>query len=190
MLLSTAFTDFQNNAGPQFSNSALGPQAQVEFILGKNQAAIVSSTTSTYGSAPAITLAPQALSYITADYTMMAQAAAKVYMTGALGTAYVPGRINTSKVVFDSSLPHVIVSTFLFVVLSLLVIVAHFRSSKGEQFTLFGVAAALHESEISGQFAQIQADQGPPEEKLIESLRGRVVSMNRNGDGWPSLHLS
>ncbi|KIM79524.1 hypothetical protein PILCRDRAFT_10351 [Piloderma croceum F 1598] len=191
MLLSAALTDFQENAGPQYPISGLGTQAQMEFIFGKNQMALVSGqTTDTNGPAPVTTLAPQSLSDITAVYTTMLQAAAKVYMTGTLGTAYVPGRISTSEVVFDSSLPHVMVSTFLFIVLSLLVVVAHFRSGKERKFTLFGVAAALHRSGIPAQFAQMKAVQGLSEEKLVRSLGGRVVSMNKNGDDPHSLHLS
>jgi hypothetical protein len=183
--------DFQENAGPQYPIYGLGTQAQMDFIFGKNQMASVSSQTVVTGEpVPMTTLAPQSLSDITAVYTTMAQAAAKVYMTGTLGTAYVPGRIGTSEVVFDSSLPHVIVSTFLFIVLSLLVVVAHFRSGKEGKFTLFGVAAALHGSGIPAQFAQMKAVQGLSEENLITSLGGRVVSMNKNGDDPHSLHLS
>ena len=132
----------------------------MEFIFGKNAMASVNSTQlDDIGDGDPMTkLAPQALSNITAVYTTMVQAAAKVYMTGALGTAYVPGRINTSEVVFDSSLPHVIVSTFLFVILSLLVAIAHFRSGKEEPFTLLGVAAALHESGIPAQLARMKTD--------------------------------
>jgi len=191
LLLSAAFKDFQSNAGPAYAINGLGPQAQVEFILGKSQVAGVNLAVPD-GSAPppVTTLAPQSLLDISAVYTTMAQGAAKVYMTGTLGTAYVPGRINTSELVFDSSLPHVIVSTFLFIVLSLLIVVAHFRSGKEEQFTLFGIASALHESGIPAQFAQMKADEGLSEEKLIQSLGSRLVSMTKNGDGSLSLHLT
>jgi hypothetical protein len=191
MLLSAALMDFNLNAGPLHTIHGLGPQAQVEFIFGKSQTAAINLTLPSGGGNAAVTkVAPQALSDITAVYTTMAQAAAKVYMTGALGTAYVPGRLTTSKVVFDSSLPHVIVSTFLFLVLSLLVVVAHFRSGKEEQFTLFGVAAALHGSRIPAQFAQMKADEGLSEEQLIQSLGARLVSMTKDEDGSLSLYLS
>jgi hypothetical protein len=191
MLLSAALMDFNLNAGPLHPINGLGPLAQVDFILGKNQAASINLTLGSGGAGAATTkVAPQPLSGLTAVYTTLAQGAAKVYMTGALGTAHVPGRITTSEVVFDSSLPHVIVSTFLFVVLSLLVIIAHFRSGKEEQFTLFGVAAALHGSRIPTQFAQMKADEGWSEEKLVDSLGTRLVSMTKNEDGSLSLHLS
>jgi hypothetical protein len=192
MLLSAALSDFETNAGPAFSIDGLGTQAQLEFIFGKSAVAAINLTAPDgIGTDDVMTkLAPQALSNITAVYTTMVQAAAKVYMTGALGTAYVPGRINTSVVVFQSSLPHVIVSTFLFLLLSLLVVVAQFRSGKEEQFTLFGVAAALHGSGIPGQFAQMKTDEGLSDEMLIKSLGSRLVSVNRNEDGSLSLHLS
>jgi len=111
----------------------------------------------------------------------MAQAAAKVYMTGSLGTAHVPGRVNTSEVVFNSSLPHVIVSTFLFIVLSLFVVVSHFRSGKEDQFTLLGVAAALHDTGIPAKVAQMKTDEGLSEEQLLKLLGNRLVSVTRNG---------
>lgn len=192
MLLSAALSDFETNAGPAFSIDGLGTQAQLEFIFGKSAVAAINLTAPVgIGTNDVMTkLAPQALSNITAVYTTMVQAAAKVYMTGALGTAYVPGRINTSVVVFQSSLPHVIVSTFLFLLLSLLVVVAHFRSGKDERFTLFGVAAALHGSGIPGQFAQMKTGEGLSDEMLIKSLGSRLVSVNRNEDGSLSLHLS
>lgn len=191
ILLSIALEDFQLSAGPAYSISGLGTQAGVDFILGKRQVANVNLTTPNSGQPfPVTTLRPQPQSDLTAVYTTLVQAAAKVYMTGALGTAYVPGRVNTQEVVFDSSLPHVIVSTFLFVVLSLFVVIAHFRSGKAEQFTLLGIAAALHGTEIPSKVAELKTDEGLSEEQLIESIGRRLVSVTRNGDGSLSLRLT
>ena len=182
MLLSVALTDFGAAAGPSVPILELGTQAQVEFIFGKSGAATINFTSPFGGEpGPVTKLAPQSLSNITAIYTTMAQAAAKVYMTGTLGTAYVPGRITTPQVVFYSSLPHVIASTFLLVVLSLLVVVAHSRSGKEEQFTLFRVAAALDGSEIPAQFSKDKAGKGFSESKIIKSLTTKL-SMASNGD--------
>lgn len=190
MLLAGALSSYQDIAGPQYAISGLGPQAQVEFIFGKQAVASVNTSAgSGAGTAPTTKLAPQALSNITAMYTTMAQAAAKVYMTGALGTAYVPGRTTTSELVFNSSLPHVIASTVLFGFLSLLVVIAHFRSGKDQPFTLFGVAAALHGSEIPAKYARMKADDGLSDEMLMKSYGNRLVSMARNEDGSLSLRL-
>ena len=179
MLLSASLKNFQSSAGPTYPVWALGTQAQVELIFGKNAVASVNLS-----STAVQTLAPQALSDITVTYTTMAQGAAKVYMTGALGTAYVPGRISTPNLLFNSSLPHVIASTFLFGILSLMVIITHFRAGKQDQFSLFGVAAALHRSEIPCEFARIQS------KGLSDEVLARKVSITTNlEDGSLSLHL-
>jgi hypothetical protein len=189
MLLSAALQNFQASAGPAYPTTGLGTQTQVEFIFGKQAVASV-NLSQTATPPPITTLAPQPLSNISVAYTRMAEGAAKVYMTGALGTAYVPGRISKTNLVFNSSLPYVIVSTLLFSALSLVVVIAHFRSGKEEQFTLFGVAAALHGSEIPAQFARMKADEGLSDEWLIKALGDRKVSMTKNADGSLALRLT
>lgn len=51
------------------------------------------------------------------------------------------------------------VATAVFVLLTALIILAHFRPDKGVEFTLINVAAAVHGSELPAQFAQIKAGQ-------------------------------
>jgi len=187
--LSAALQNFQASAGPAYPIAGLGTQTQVEFIFGKQAVASV-NLSQTATPPPITTLAPQPLSNISVAYTKMAEGAAKVYMTGALGTAYVPGRISKTNLVFNSSLPYVIVSTLLFSALSLVVVIAHFRSGKEDQFTLFGVAAALHGSEIPAQFARMKADEGLSDEWLVKALGDRKVSMTKNADGSLALRLT
>jgi hypothetical protein len=70
-------------------------------------------------------------------------------------------------VVFDSSLPHVVVSTFLFAIP--VVIVAHFRSGMDDSFTsLFGIAA-LHGSQIPSQVTQMKSGSNRTAEEYLLS---------------------
>jgi len=57
------------------------------------------------------------------------------YLSGYLGSAFVPARLSNFEVVFVSSLPLVSVSTGAFMVLYILVGVLHLRG-KGEEFNL------------------------------------------------------
>jgi len=104
-----------------------------------------------------ISLAP--IEDITQGYTQILRSVAKSYLAGYLGTAYVPGRISESEIIFAASIPHLAVSSAVFVLLAALIILAQFRPGKGTQFTLVNVAAAVHGSELPAQFAQVKAGQ-------------------------------
>ncbi|OAX40008.1 hypothetical protein K503DRAFT_768979 [Rhizopogon vinicolor AM-OR11-026] len=100
---------------------------------------------------------------------------------GGLGTAYVPGRVSRTQLIFASSLPHVVVATVAFVSLWALSIVAHFRRGKYYDFTLVNVGAALHKSEIPEQLSQVKAvvaEQEIPYPRLVHySVDHHVVEM-------------
>lgn len=70
------------------------------------------------------------------------------YVSGSLGTSYVPGRIATTQQIFVSSLSQVIASTALLSLLFVIAIIAHFRRGKGNSFNLTNIAAALADSEF------------------------------------------
>lgn len=85
-------------------------------------------------------------------------------------------------------------STGLFALLTLLVTGAHFRSGKGEQFTLSRIATALDKSDIPSQLAQIKRDAEPTralgtvdaghsEENLLKDYGDRIVTLDNGGDG-------
>ncbi|KAG6374862.1 hypothetical protein JVT61DRAFT_3589 [Boletus reticuloceps] len=78
-------------------------------------------------------------------------------MAGALlGTAYVPGRISETE---PASIPNLAVASAGFALLAALIVLAHFRPSKGVQFTLVNVAAAVYGSELPEKFVQMKAEQ-------------------------------
>ena len=70
------------------------------------------------------------------------------YVSGLLGTSYVPGRIASVQQIFVSSLSHVITSTALITLLLMMAVAAHFRRGKGDQFSLTNIAAALADSDL------------------------------------------
>lgn len=190
-LLSAALNGLQVDSGPAFGIDGLGTQTQVSMFFG-NAAMLAANTTTGL-----TTFKPLPLSNITAAYSQLVQSATRIFMSGALATAYVPGRVTREVLVFGVSMPNVIASTVLFAVLSILVIAARFRPRK-EPFTLFSVAAALDESGIPAQFADLRRDQvdlnrswsrNKEEEELITQWRGRVVSVSRSTDGSIRLHL-
>ncbi|KAF9233532.1 hypothetical protein BU15DRAFT_80027 [Melanogaster broomeanus] len=135
--------------------SSLGSQVQGAVLYGKQQWEGLPGDTAPDGTNVTITLAP--LEDITKGYTQIIQSAAKSYLTGSLGTAYVPGRVSTTEVFFSSSIPNVAVSTVIFIILAVLIILAQFRPGRGTEFTLINVVAAVHGSELPAQFAQMKA---------------------------------
>lgn len=80
------------------------------------------------------------------------------YVTGSLGTSYVPGRIASVQQIFVSSMPHVIASTVFIIILFVMAIVAYFRRGKGDQFNLTNVAAALADSELPEMAKKAKVD--------------------------------
>ena len=138
------------------------------------------------------TLAPSPLTNITIAYTKLLQSSMKIFIGGKLGTTYVPGRVVKEIVVLRSSLPYVVASTVLFATLAILVLAAHLRTGKDEQFTLFSVAAALDTSGIPALFAQIKRDntdqKGLVQGDEVDVLGNRLLALGKDGGG-SVLHL-
>lgn len=84
------------------------------------------------------------------------------YLAGYLGTAYVPGRISASEIVFAASIPNVAVASAVFALLAATIVLAHFRPGKGVEFTLVNVAAAMHDSELPALCARVGTDKQTP----------------------------
>ncbi|KAF9236450.1 hypothetical protein BU15DRAFT_77031 [Melanogaster broomeanus] len=201
-LFSIATMSLTEGAGPGEDGSeydSLGSQVQGEVLYGKQQwdgLPILASPRTNL----TITLAP--LEDITKGYTQIIQSAAKSYLAGYLGTAYVPGRLSTTEVIFSSSIPNVAVSTVIFIILAVLIILAQFRPGKGTEFTLINVVAAVHGSELPAQFAQMKAqqmadfvpsvmgDHKDVQQDTAEMLGERKIFLQRRPDGSGVLHIS
>lgn len=182
-LFSIATMSLSQNAGPlsetQIQYTPLGSQVQGDVLFGKTQFESLPGNDVPYGTMATIVPAP--IENVTQGYTQILRSSAKcafivsfscwfvqfnlcavsckAYLAGYLGTAYVPGRISDSKIVFAASIPNLAVSTAVFALLAVLIVIAHFRPGKGTEFTLVNVAAAVHGSELPARFARIKADQ-------------------------------
>ncbi|KAF9236448.1 hypothetical protein BU15DRAFT_77029 [Melanogaster broomeanus] len=178
----------------------LGSQVLGAVLYGKQQWEGLPGISAPNGTNVTITLAP--LEDITKGYTQIIQSAAKSYLAGYLGTAYVPGWVSTTEIIFSSSIPNVALSTVIFILLAVLIIFAQLRPGKGTEFTLINVAAAVHGSELPVQFAQMKAEQMADfvpsimgdhkdvQQDIAEMLRERKIFLQRRADGSGVLHIS
>ncbi|KAF9236441.1 hypothetical protein BU15DRAFT_77022 [Melanogaster broomeanus] len=203
-LFSIATSSLTLSGGPMTVNRsdylALGSQVQAEVLYGKQQWEGLPGLGAPEGTNVTITPAP--LEGIVKGYTHIIQSAAKSYLAGYLGTAYVPGRVSTTEIIFSSSIPNVVVSTVIFTILTVLIVLAQFRPGKGMEFTLINVAAAFHGSELPAQFAQMKAEQMTDfvpsvmgdhkgvQQDIAEMLRERKIFLQRRPDGSGVLHIS
>lgn len=209
LMLSFAMSEFKSKAGPDFLS--FGSKA---LLFGYDQISNVNTSLEFQG---VYTLTPLQQNAIADSYVRVLQSITKVYMSGTFGTTYVPGRLSRPAVVFRSSigsyspfalklsthtwcpLPGALgASTALFSLLTLLLLVANFRSGQGEQFTLSSIAAALNKSDIPSQFAQIKQDAGLTKvsgkgdmghsEYWMQGHGNTVVIFDKNSGGTLRLH--
>ncbi|CAE6414205.1 unnamed protein product [Rhizoctonia solani] len=124
--------------GPDVAIADIGKMAQAQMFFGPFDNATTTPV-----------LIPRPVEALTQSYMIAQQAAMRSYLSGNMAWSFVPGRMQEAKLVFTSSLPHVITSTILFTLAALFIIVCHFRPET-EQFTLFSVAAVLADSSLGG----------------------------------------
>ncbi|KAH7884959.1 hypothetical protein F5I97DRAFT_1305040 [Phlebopus sp. FC_14] len=199
-MLAVAMMGITSNSGPQSTGSSwtysLGSQVQMDLLFGKEQIANLPS-----GAGSFVNISVLPLANVSQTYTHMLQSAAKAYTAGYFGTAYVPGRISTVEVVFTASMPHVALSTVLFIILSIFTAIAHYRKGKGSEFTLVNVAAAVHGSELPAQFAQMKStlssqgsrrlnDDKGAQEEIAEMFDDRQIFLQKHADGSAVLRVS
>ncbi|KAF8680317.1 Eukaryotic aspartyl protease [Rhizoctonia solani] len=136
--LHTTQTRLLVGKGPDVAIADIGKMAQAQMFFGPFDNAATTPV-----------LIPRPVEALTQSYMIAQQAAMRSYLSGNMAWSFVPGRMQEAKLVFTSSLPHVITSTILFTLAALFIIVCHFRPET-EQFTLFSVAAVLADSSLGG----------------------------------------
>ncbi|KAG2130896.1 hypothetical protein DEU56DRAFT_757737 [Suillus clintonianus] len=198
-LLSFAMMDFSANAGPfvdlvrdPYGN--LGTVAQRYFLFGREKIDNLPSAGSI------VNLTVLSTANLSATFTTMLQSSSKAYLTGYLGTAYVPGRLSTPEVVFATSMPHLAVSTAIFMLLFIMTVVTHFRRGKGGELTLINIGAALYGSELPTQISQTKADLSEGSRPLLdrksvredvaEMIGDRSIFMQQRADGSGVLRIT
>jgi hypothetical protein len=164
-LLSYILRDLPNNSGPTSNSSQVGTDLIQRLIFGTD---VVDHS---------YYMPPAPLTNITAVYKQVIHSAVKTVLSGAFGTANVPGGYSEEQMVFTSSLGHVITSVILFAFLTIAGVAAQLR--KGQvAFTWANVAAALADSDVlqkSVEMMQVKA--GMEERKVLKLVPG--------GDGRP-----
>ncbi|KAI0075492.1 hypothetical protein K474DRAFT_1676366 [Panus rudis PR-1116 ss-1] len=185
-LLTNVLMDLPNT-GPLSQFSAMGSESQGNIIFGPQ-----ASNVSLPDFGVVTPIAPAPLSNITEGYTRALRSAAKIFMQGAVSKTYVPARLTSSRIIFTSSLPQVIASTIIFVLLLVITFIAQFRKEV-PAFTLFSVAAALDRSEIPATFAQVRnlydVKARLTQEEAVQSFEGTRVVLRKTEDSYGTLHL-
>ncbi|KAG1766813.1 hypothetical protein EDD22DRAFT_950396 [Suillus occidentalis] len=175
-MLSIALNSLANTGPVNFSATmGLGSQPQVYFLFD-----IVNAT-----------FLPVA--NLSTAFGQMLRSASKAYLSGYLGTAYVPARLSALEVVFMSSLPLVTISTATFLLLYILFGFLHLQK-RGQEFNLPNLARAVYssnlpEEEISRSAQEID-DGKCSEEEVIKQMDDRMVILQRHPDGLGVLHIT
>ena len=121
------------------------------------------------------TIKPVPIGNITQTYSLAQQAALNAYLSGKIATAFVPGRLQEVKLVFQSSLPQVIASTVLLGLVTIFMVASHLRL-RAEKFSLFSVATTLVRSNIPDAFEGAREDLG--EQMAVDSMRDRKIRLD------------
>ncbi|CAE6529852.1 unnamed protein product [Rhizoctonia solani] len=169
ILVGKALKKFDSNSGPDSPVVGAGQEGQLQMFFG----AVENSTVT-----PVLT--PRPVEELTHGYMVAQQAAMRTYLSGRMASSWVPGRVQEMKLVLTSSLPHVVVSTILFVFAAIFISICYLRSDT-EQFTLFSVAAALSNSNLGRICEDVKyADRGRgalSEDVALQSLEGRKIHL-------------
>ncbi|KAG7087188.1 hypothetical protein E1B28_013169 [Marasmius oreades] len=177
LLLGKSLAKYTTDSGPDTGYEGIGKAGQVRLFFGPNF----------WNWTATPVLKPLPLQDITSTYRSAVQASMTSYLSGKISTSFVPGRIQSVKLVFTSSLPHVIVSTVLFGIVTIWIIVCYFRPHAAK-FTLVSVAAVLGQGSNVVEVCDSVSDS---DEVAFKHLKNRGVRLeDRNGLGSSlTLHI-
>ncbi|KAG6370754.1 hypothetical protein JVT61DRAFT_10956 [Boletus reticuloceps] len=144
LLVAFSLSALTSDSGPASSAwNGLGSVTQTHFVFGKDQ--INSVPTSVNYENTTMLLKPLSTDQLARGYTEMVKASMK-------------RRIATVQQIFVSSLPHVVASTVLILLLLGMAVAAHFRTGRGDQFNITNIAAALADSELPALVKRTKVD--------------------------------
>ncbi|KAG0695812.1 hypothetical protein DFH29DRAFT_252947 [Suillus ampliporus] len=176
------------NAGPSDGNGTmnLGSEPQVKFLFGSKQ---IESWPGSYtaNSPDIVNVSFLPVANLSTGFGQMLQSASKAYMSGYLGTAYVPARPSALEVIFMSSLPLVIISTATFLFLYIFLGLFHLQT-QGEEFNLPNIARITHGSNLPEEISRLaqEIDDGTgkcSERDVVGQMGDRVIVLRQHGDG-------
>ncbi|KDR71965.1 hypothetical protein GALMADRAFT_143320 [Galerina marginata CBS 339.88] len=156
--LGLVMSDFPTSSGPFFDEDG-GAAMMVKLMYGDNFTKFRN-------------IPPAPLANITAVYKLVIQSAMKTLVSGALGTAIVPGGLGEMQLAFSSSLGHVITSAIFFAILMIALVAAQYRVGR-DAFTLIHVAAALEGSDVPTECRR----------QLSGEANGEMVQLVHNKEG-------
>ncbi|KIJ24488.1 hypothetical protein M422DRAFT_785862 [Sphaerobolus stellatus SS14] len=164
-----------STTGPLASGSApfiFGNELQFTLLFGEADPSFLASPVSDWPSTFNFTL--QSLHNITNGYTNIIRNSMKTFLSGSMGTKYVPGKIPQDVTVFTVSQPYLIASTVLYSILLVFTLVTRFRRPV-PQFTFVSVALALRGSNVpsilAGQGEELEEETALLREDAPSSLR-------------------
>ncbi|KAG1776022.1 hypothetical protein EV702DRAFT_1111675 [Suillus placidus] len=182
LMLSLALSGITFYAGPiNLSTTPAGSYSTVQndFLFGREQ--MDALPRSSFGGPPTVvTILPT--DTLAKTFGGMLQSVSKTYLAGFLGTAHVPAKVFSPKVVFVSSMPFIIASAVMFGILFVLVIIMHFRRHE-KAFTLVSVSAALHGSNLPKHFALAEKSQA------LATVSDQRVVLQKGEDGTSVLRI-
>lgn len=164
-MLSQSLSKLYTDGGPGPSLQ-LGSQGQIYMVFGRDLAteslkldplSTNSATNSNTSNSAPLIWKPAPIANISDNYAHFLVSSSRSFLNGQLDTAYVPAMIATERVIFASSLPHVIASTVIFAILIATSIVMFFRK-EAAQFTFCAVAASLDGSNVPSAAAEALHD--------------------------------
>lgn len=183
-----AMSEIWHFAGPGFGHDtyhALGTVVQANMIFGQQALARYNHS----DSSTSTTVTPLSGAVVAENYGKLVQSTSSRVLTGMLGRSYVPGRSYRPILVFTGSLPHIISSSILFALLSLLTVVSRFRSGREDRFTLYNAAKALRSSEVGRQLVNTSSEASSQlgRRRTIAKAREEEMVINTYGDRSISL---
>jgi hypothetical protein len=163
-LLSHILLNLPTDSGPTTQPAVqVGTDVVVRLIFGTDLARPINIF-------PAIPPAP--LTNITAVYTQLIHSAMKTVLSGQIANETVPGGYAEERIVFTSSLGHVIISAILFAFLTIALVAAQLRKGR-VPFTLVNVAAALADSDVPQKSMEMtEFKVGTGERKVLKLVLG------------------
>ncbi|KIJ24482.1 hypothetical protein M422DRAFT_274718 [Sphaerobolus stellatus SS14] len=150
--ISTALSTV-DQAGPQepFSGDfILGNELQFTLLFGEANPSFFNTPVQDW---PPFNFTLQSLHNITNGYTNIVRNSMKTFLSGSMGTKYVPGVIPHDVFVFSISRPNLIASTVLYAILLVFTLATQFRRPV-PQFTFVSVALALRGSNVLSTLAE------------------------------------
>lgn len=191
-MLSIALNSLANTGPLNFSATMdLGSQPQVDFLFGSKQVNSWPGTQAGSGS-DIVNATFLPVANLSTAFGQMLQSASKAYLSGYLGTAYVPARLSALEVVFMSSLPLVTISTATFLLLYILFGFLHLQK-RGQEFNLPNLARAVYGSNLPEEVARSAQEIGDGkciEADVIGRMDDRMVFLQQRADGSGVLHIT